>query len=182
MRRNLVLIGFMGTGKTTIGRILAARLGYPFVDSDRKLESQEGKSISEIFEQAGEAVFRGKEKEMIARLSRYTGTVIATGGGVVLDEENVKRLRRNGILVLLQASPEVILERTGRRQNRPLLAVEEREERVRSLLSQREEVYTQAADVVIDTSECGPQEIAEKIVEFVRQGGWLRGHRRSGYR
>ena len=101
---------------------------------------------------------------------------------MVLDEENVKRLRRNGILVLLQASPEVILERTGRRQNRPLLAVEEREERVRSLLSQREEVYTQAADVVIDTSECGPQEIAEKIVEFVRQGGWLRGHRRSGYR
>lgn len=182
MRRNLVLVGFMGSGKTTIGRLLAARLGYPFVDSDRKLESRVGMTVTEIFAEKGEEYFRAREKEIISRLSRYTGTVIATGGGVVLDGDNVQRLRRNGVLILLQASPEVILERTGRRQNRPLLAVEEREERVRALLAQREDLYAKAADAVVDTSECSPQEAADQIIEFVRQGGWLRGRRRRSHR
>lgn len=174
MMRNIVLIGFMGTGKTTIGRLLAKRLARPFVDSDRKIEQQCKMSISDMFSLYGESYFREKERDVIAKLARYRHAVIATGGGVVLASENVLRLKRNGVLIALTASVDVILERTSRRHNRPLLEAEERESKIVRLLKERELLYRQA-DITIDTSDKSPQEIIEMILVFLREGGYLRG-------
>lgn len=172
--KNIVLIGFMGTGKTTIGRLLASRLGRPFVDSDKKVEYESGMTIREIFERYGEAYFRQKEKEMIARLSRYNNTVIATGGGVVLSSENMRRLKKNGIIIALTASVETILERTSRRNTRPLLLdVAAREQVVDRLMAERHGLY-QNADFTIDTNGNSPQYVINEIMHFLRQAGYLR--------
>ena len=120
--RNLVLIGFMGTGKTTIGRLCAERLGYRFRDSDTEIESRIGCSIAQYFSQKGEAAFREIEREVIAELAEESDQVISTGGGVVLDPENAMRLREGGWVVLLQATPDAILARVGDTRSRPLLA------------------------------------------------------------
>lgn len=173
--KNIVLIGFMGTGKTTIGRLLAQRLGRPFIDSDRKIEYENGMSIREIFEAYGENYFRQKERIAIAKLSRYNNAVIATGGGVVLSSENMSRLKRNGVIITLTASTEVILERTSRRNTRPLLDnLEKREQVVNKLLKDRAELYHKA-DYSIDTSNSSPQQVINEIMFFLRQGGYLRG-------
>lgn len=173
--KNIVLIGFMGTGKTTIGRLLASRLGRPFVDSDRKVEHESGMTIREIFERYGEAYFRQKEKDMIARLSRYNNAVIATGGGVVLSSENMRRLKKNGIIIALTASVETILERTSRRNTRPLLLdFFAREQIVDKLMRERHELY-QNADFSIDTNGNSPQHVINEIMLFLRQAGYLRG-------
>lgn len=173
--RNIVLIGFMGTGKTTIGRLLANRLGRPFIDSDKKIEYENGMSIREIFNAYGETYFRQQERSMIARLSHYNNTVIAAGGGVVLSAENMVRLKRNGVIIALTASTETILERTGRRNTRPLLDdFEKREQIVNKLLKERMELY-QKADCHIDTSNSSPQQVINEIMFFLRQGGYLRG-------
>ncbi|WP_378956332.1 shikimate kinase [Pelosinus sp. sgz500959] len=173
--KNIVLIGFMGTGKTTIGRLLASRLGRPFVDSDKKVEHENGMTIREIFERHGEAYFRQKEKDMIARLSRYNNAVIATGGGVVLSSENMRRLKKNGVIIALTASVETILERTSRRNTRPLLLdFFAREQIVDKLMSERYELY-QKADFSIDTNGNSPQHVINEIMLFLRQAGYLRG-------
>ncbi|HWR39414.1 MAG TPA: shikimate kinase [Patescibacteria group bacterium] len=174
MKNNVVLIGFMGTGKTSVGKMLAERLNRTFADVDKKIEQAEQTSISEIFRSRGETEFRRIEREMIARVSRYTNTVIATGGGVVLFPENMNRLRKNSIVIALTARPEVIVARTVRRGGRPLLDCQEPEQAVRNLLAQRAELYLQA-DHTIDTSEYSPQQVVESIVIFLRQGGYLRG-------
>ena len=170
--RNIVLIGFMGTGKTSTGRLLAGRLGRHFVDIDRKIEQESGLAISEIFARHGEAYFRAKEKELVARVSRYRRAVIATGGGVVLDPANMERLRAGGVIVCLTASVETILERTGRRSTRPLLARPDREEIVARLLAERAPLYG-AADFTVDTSTLSPRMAAEKIIAFLRQEGHI---------
>lgn len=173
--RNIVLIGFMGTGKTTIGRLLASRLGYLFLDSDKKVEYESNMTIREIFELHGEGYFRQKEEAVIAKLARYHNVVIATGGGVVLSNENMRRLKKNGIIITLTASLETILERTARRTTRPLLLdFLEREEIVNKLLHEREELY-QKADFSIDTTHHSPQHIITEIMLFLRQMGYLRG-------
>lgn len=173
--KNIVLIGFMGTGKTTIGRLLAHRLGRPFIDSDRKIEYEHGMSIHELFDAYGELYFRQKERMMIARLSRYNTAVIATGGGVVLSAENINRLKRNGVIIALTASIEIILERTSRRKTRPLLDnLEQREQIVNKLMKERAELYHKA-DYSIDTSNRTPQQVINEIMFFLRQGGYLRG-------
>lgn len=172
--KNVVLIGFMGTGKTSTGRLLASRLGRPFIDTDQKIENESNMTIPEMFKIHGEQYFRQKEKEMVTRVSRYTCAVIATGGGVVLFPENVARLKSNGIVIALTASLDVILERTGRRNSRPLLNRPDREEVVAKLLTERSELYS-FADLSIDTSDRTPQQVTDQIITFLRQGGYLRG-------
>jgi shikimate kinase len=178
--RNIVLIGFMGTGKSTIGKLLARRLGRSFVDSDRKIEHECNLTIRDIFATYGEAFFRQKEKAVIAKLSRYNHVVIATGGGVVLMSENMNRLKRNGILICLTASMATILERTGRRNTRPLLVEQERENKIALLLKERESLYRQA-DYCIDTSGISPQQVIDEIMKFLQQGGYLRGRHHSQF-
>ena len=172
--KNVVLIGFMGTGKTTVGRLLAGRLGRPFVDSDKKIELWHGMSIKEMFENHGENYFRQREKEAIARLSRYHNAVIATGGGVVLQQKNMERLKRHGVIIALTAELEMILQRTARKDARPLLNGVERAETVRNLLQNRESLYKQAA-FVVDTTTLTPQQVVAEIMEFLQQEGYLRG-------
>lgn len=141
-RRSIALIGFMGTGKSTIGRRLAKQLGYTFYDTDRVIEDAAGKTISEIFAEDGEAHFRQWEKEVLAQLAASEGNVIATGGGIVLDPENRRLLTDNTYVVTLAAHPEAIHQRTSRRSNRPLLAQEDPRAHIRRMLAEREEYYT----------------------------------------
>ena len=172
--KNIVLLGFMGTGKTSVGRLLAARLRRPFIDIDQKIEMQCGSTISEIFQQHGEAAFREQERAVIAKASRYTNAVIATGGGVVLERENILRLKSNGVLISLTAPADVILARTARRTTRPLLDCQNREQTIRNLLAIREPLY-QVADYIVDTSSGSIRHVTEKIIALLRQGGYLRG-------
>ena len=172
--KNIVLIGFMGTGKTSTGRLLASRLGRPFIDVDRKLELECNMTIAELFSGHGEAVFKQKEQSLISRLARYHNSVIATGGTVV-DQEVLTRLRLNGIIISLSASVETIVERTGRRKGiRPLLDCDNPAEVVAALLAKRSFLY-QSADYSIDTSSYSPHQVVEKIILFLRQSGYLRG-------
>lgn len=161
---NIVLIGFMGTGKTSVGRLLAARTGRTFVDSDEFLTEREGRDIPSIFAEDGEAAFRRKERETIALLANRYRQVIATGGGVVLDPQNMADLRRNGVVVGLLARPESVAQRLMEDTDRPLLQGKNRLERVQTLLAEREERYRQA-DIVIQTDDYEtPEDVAEEVI------------------
>jgi len=164
VRHNVVLIGFMGTGKTAVGRALAARLGLAFVDTDALVEERAGRSVARIFAEDGEEVFRRLESEAVASAGDRAGTVIATGGGVVLRPENMARLRQRGMVVALRAAPAAILARVGAGSARPLLGANP-EERVRRLLVERGPLY-EDADLVVDTSDLSTDEIARCIEAF----------------
>ena len=164
VRHNVVLIGFMGTGKTAVGRALAARLGLAFVDTDAVVEERDGRPVARIFAEDGEERFRRLESEAVASAGDRDGTVIATGGGVVLRPENMARLRRHGMVVALRAAPEAIVARVGTGADRPLLG-DRPEERVRRLLAERGPLY-QDADLVVDTSHLSADGIASCIEAF----------------
>ncbi len=160
---NLALIGFMGTGKTTIGRVLAAQLGYDFLDTDHWIESAAGKSIPEIFSQSGEAHFRALEQQVVAELAKRQRTVIATGGGLPCHENNLERLRQHAYIVCLWASPETILERVRHNTHRPLLQHPNPLARIRELLAQREPFYRQA-DLLVSSDGRPSREIVQHIL------------------
>jgi len=162
--KNIVLIGFMGTGKTSVGKALAKKLGLKFIDVDEVIEKTTGMKISEIFSRFGESRFRDIETEVIKLITQKNGQVIATGGGVVLREENIKRLKEKGVIFCLKASENVIFERVKQCKDRPLLQVENLEERIRELLHSRMPLY-EKADFSVDTSGLTPEEVAEKIIE-----------------
>lgn len=168
--KNIVLIGFMGTGKTSTGKLLASRIGYSFIDTDCKIEQVNQMTINEMFEQHGESYFRQKEQEMIKTVAAYRQVVISTGGGVVLNPENMRMLKEEGIVISLNASLDVILERTGRRHNRPLLEMEDRKAAVIELLESRLPLYAQA-NLMLDTSEFSPMQIVDQIVEYLKKEG-----------
>lgn len=174
MAKHVVLIGFMGTGKTSCGRMLATRLGCGLVDLDKYIEAKEGMSVPEIFAVKGEDYFRAKEREAVREVLQRKFTVIATGGGTVKDEENFRLLKERGVLVCLTADVDTILARTERRGERPMLdRHEDRRKTVEELLESRREIYARA-DYSIDTSRRSPMEVSEEIVDFLRVGGYIR--------
>jgi shikimate kinase len=142
--RNIVLTGFMGSGKSTVGRRLARRLGWSFVDTDLEIEERAGKPIVEIFAEAGEQVFRDLETQVARECVGRQRTVIATGGGIVMREENRKALNEAGLVVYLKASVETIWQRTQHTAKRPLLKTENPRQKIQELLVQRKPVYALA--------------------------------------
>lgn len=162
--KNVVLTGFMGTGKTEVGREIARLLGYNFVDADDEIVRTEGMPITEIFSKKGEPYFRDLETKIIKELSKRANSVISTGGGAVLREENTLALREKGIIVLLTARAETIYQRTKGDRTRPLLQVDDPLKKINELLSARMPYYLKA-DIVIDTEGKNPLEIAEEVIE-----------------
>ena len=167
--QNIALIGFMAVGKSAVGRNLAKRLGRRFVDLDRRIEKSAGMKVREIFEQKGEAYFRQLEKQTLAEVLKQEGQVIATGGGVVLDGENLAMLREKTLLIGLSASTEAILRRAGNSAKRPLLKGADRRERIEELLNSRQARYAQA-HVTIDTGRLTLSQVVDKIVEIAQSG------------
>jgi len=162
--KNIVLIGFMGTGKSSVGKILANKLGLKFVDVDQVIEKTTGMKISEIFAKFGESHFRDIETEVIKLITQNNGQVISTGGGVILREENFKKLKDKGVIVWLKASENAIFERVKNCKDRPLLQVENPKQKIKELLTKRIPFY-EKADFYINTEELTPEEVAEKIIE-----------------
>jgi len=167
--RNVVLIGFMGTGKSAIGRVVAKLLNYQFVDTDQMVEEVTGLSINQIFRKYGEVRFRSEEALAVSKLADKHNLVIATGGGVTLNPQSVEKLKKTGVFVLLTASPEVILERVSRKNTRPLLAKGKTIDCINSLIAERGESYTKYADITIDTSGRDIEESAEIIARKIRE-------------
>ena len=167
-KTNLVLTGFMGTGKTEVGKLVALKAGLLFADSDDKIEEEEGMSISAIFSSRGEEYFRNAEARVIFSLSKLTGAVISTGGGAVLRRENIRNLEKNGLVFALYASPGVILQRVGKNSGRPLLDVPDPLEKIKELLSARLPLY-RASGRLIDTSELTIEETAGLIVRLYNE-------------
>lgn len=159
---NIVLIGFMGTGKTTVGRLLAERGSMKFVDMDHIIEERAGKAISRIFAEDGEPHFRALERNLVRELSASRGLVIGTGGGVVLNADNVRDLGRSGKVVCLVAGPDVILRRLAGDTSRPLLAGDDKTEKILKLLESRRLLYD-AIPLKVDTSSLTPMEVVEAV-------------------
>lgn len=164
-RRNLVLLGFMGTGKSALARRVAALTGCPYLEMDAELERRAGRAISKIFAEDGEDAFRRMESQLAAEWGAREGSVIACGGGVVLRGENVSALGANGVLVCLSARPEILLERTSRSKKRPLLAGENPEEKIRNLLAARAPLYARIPHQ-LDTSDADLDTLAEKLIDL----------------
>ena len=158
---NLVLCGFMASGKSTVGALLSGRTGLPLVDTDSLIEEETGSSVREIFAEHGEARFRELERQVIEKVSAQNGVVLAVGGGAVLDSRNASRLKSSGIVYLLKVSPEEVAERAGPGAGRPLL--EGDINAIEALLSQRDAAYREVADVIVDTSGQTADDVAETI-------------------
>ncbi|PWU05645.1 MAG: shikimate kinase [Verrucomicrobia bacterium] len=163
-RPNIYLIGFMGVGKSTVGRRLARKLGMLFIDSDAAIEVKAGKTVNEIFAQDGEKIFREMEREFIKVGHPGKGCVVACGGGLPIEEGMLELLRERGMVIGLFARSETILERTDRRDTRPMLNVENKEERINDLLKKRRDLY-QKADYLF-FSEGRPVEVV--VADIVR--------------
>ncbi|HHT64370.1 MAG: shikimate kinase [Bacillota bacterium] len=166
---NVVLIGFMGTGKSAIGRVVAKILGYQFVDTDQMVEEITGLTINQIFRKYGEIRFRSEESLVINKLIGKDNLVVATGGGMTLNEANAEKLKKLGKIVLLTARPEIILERVSRKNTRPLLAKGKNLDNINKLIAERKESYIRCADIIFDTSGRNIEESAEEIVKILKE-------------
>jgi len=168
MRKNIVLIGFMATGKTTIGKQVAAQLNYEFIDTDQLIEIQEGMDIPEIFRRYGEPYFRHLESKVARQLAEVDHKVISTGGGFPLNPDNLSVFRPDSLIVLLTAEPEVIFQRVQGQTGRPLLNDPDPLGRIKKLLAEREAFYRKA-DVTVDTGAGTPEEVSRKIIDYWRK-------------
>lgn len=162
---NLVLVGFMGTGKSAVGRRAARRLGRMLVDMDALIEKRAGRTIPEIFRDSGEPCFRALEREAVRDLAAQRGLVVAAGGGVVLNPENPADLARTGVVVCLWADPDEILRRVGGDEHRPLLQAPDRGERIAKLLEQRRPLYEAIPDRV-DTTGRTADEVTDEVLRI----------------
>jgi shikimate kinase len=161
--QNLALVGFMGTGKSSVGRLAAELLQFEFVDTDELIESQSGLSIQEIFKNQGETTFRQLEQQVVQNLTQRQKTVIATGGGLIAEPSNLASLKTHALVVCLWASPEVIWERVREQTHRPLLQTGDPLGRIRELFALRDPLYRQA-DVLISTNHRSPKEVVQQVM------------------
>ena len=162
---NVYLVGMMGAGKTTVGRLLARRLKLRFIDADQELERRCGVKVPLIFDIEGEAGFRAREAQLLAELTALDGVVLGTGGGAVLLDENRRRLAARGTVVYLRATPEDLYERVKHDRNRPLLATPDPLARLRELHAQRDPLYRSIADLVVDTGRQTVLALARELIE-----------------
>ena len=170
MKSNIALIGFMGVGKTVVGKALAKKLNWEFIELDSLIEQKAGKSIPDIFQQDGEIAFRELEIEVTREVSQEENAVIACGGGIVLNQINIDRLRQKSKIVYLTASPAVILKRTlNDGEERPLLNVANPVLTIKELLTFRKPFYERAAETKINTSKLKVDAIAEQIKEKMKK-------------
>ncbi|MBM3229269.1 shikimate dehydrogenase, partial [Candidatus Parvarchaeota archaeon] len=170
--KSIALIGFMGTGKSSVGRLVSRMLGARHIDTDGEIEKAAGKSIPRIFKEDGEEKFREHEARAIASAARERNAVISCGGGAVLARQNVEALKNGCAVILLEAKPRTILERIGRARKRPLIAGEKPLEKIRKLLALRSNIYSNAADIRIKTDGKSIGQVAGKIVKITEQEGW----------
>ena len=170
MKTNIALIGFMGTGKTIVGQLLAKKLGKKFFEMDSLIERKAGKTIPEIFQQDGEIAFRELEIEVTKGVARENNAVVACGGGLVLNKINIDRLRESSRIIYLTASPGAILKRIASEPGqRPLLEVDDPGQTIRELLGFRKPFYERAADITINTSKLGVDAVAGQTIEKLRE-------------
>jgi shikimate kinase len=168
---NIILCGFMATGKSSVGRLLAERAHYQYLDMDDLIENEAGMTIPQIFSSRGEAAFRALESRMVERIATRTGCVVATGGGAIVNPQNLKNLKSCGVVISLTADIQTILRRVGEGDTRPMLQVENRLERIRQLMEQREPFYAQA-DIILDTSALNIDQVVDRLVEQLREFGF----------
>jgi shikimate kinase len=171
VRRNVVLCGFMATGKTSVGRKLASLLGYEFLDMDTIIEKEAGMSIPLIFSSQGEPAFRAMECRVAEQMAQKNGCVIATGGGTVVNRQNMDHLKSSGIVIALTANPETILLRTGSGEDRPMLGESDHMQKILSLMQKRSSAYAMA-DISVDTSSHSIEEVAEIIMVRLQEIGF----------
>jgi len=168
---NIMLVGFMGTGKTTVGRIVAEKLNKSFVDMDEVIEQQAGKAISRIFADDGESHFRSLERQLVQELAAQENLVVAAGGGVVLDHRNIDDFNETGNTVCLLADPHTILGRVEKESHRPLLEGGDKAQKILGILESRRELYM-AVPHKVDTTDLKPEQVvAEVIAIFSAAGG-----------
>ncbi len=165
--RNIALAGFMGVGKTSVGRLVAADLQFEFVDTDEVIESRTGVKVSDIFAMHGEPVFRKFERELVAEMVTWSGRVISTGGGLVMEPDNLANLKAHSLVVCLWATPDTIYQRTKHQTHRPLLRGDDPLAKIRELLASREAAYKQA-DVLVNTEHRSIKEIAAHVLHNFR--------------
>ena len=163
--RSVFLIGMMGAGKTTIGRLLAQAVGFEFIDADRELESRSGVLIPTIFSVEGEDGFRRREAVLLDELTQRPGIVLATGGGAVLSEDTRRRLKERGLVLYLRASGEEIHRRTRNDRARPLLQTANPRARIDELLAQREPLYEATADIVFQSASANPRRLVRRLLD-----------------
>lgn len=163
--KNIVLIGFMGSGKTSIGKRLSLVLKREFIDTDDFIEKREGMSINEIFEKKGESEFRKMEKELYKRFSKPKKKIIATGGGVIKNPANIANLKKGGVIIYLKSSPEKIAQNLTFDNTRPILQVPDKEGKIRELLEEREPFYNKYAEIIVDVSNSDIDFTVDKIIE-----------------
>lgn len=178
---NLYLVGPMGAGKSTIGRLLSAELKLQFIDSDREIESRCGTNIPWIFDKEGENGFRAREVSVIDDLTQMSGILLATGGGVVMRQENRTHLSTRGTVVYLRTSVEQQLIRTGRDKNRPLLQTEDPRSVLTNLFSIRDPLYQEIADIVIHTDQRSPRTVVHEIMRRLAEINNIDGGNENTY-
>ena len=164
---NIFLVGFMGSGKSTVGQQLAGELGKTFFDCDRVLEERTGVDIPYIFDLEGEEGFRRREAAVLRELVAKLGIVLATGGGVVGDSANRSALAANGFVVYLRAPADLLYQRTARDRNRPMLHAADPRARIDELLAVRDPLYREVADLVVETGRRGSRRVVQEIVQAV---------------
>lgn len=169
MTKNIVLIGLMGAGKSTVARELAKRLGRELVVIDRLIEEKVGKKIVQIFEESSEARFRELERQAVIELAPRSGLIIDCGGGIVLNADNITDLKKNGTVFYLTANADVLYGRIKHHKHRPLMNVPKPLEAIKALIAEREELYRQAADHAIDASGVSIEPVCREILEIMKK-------------